>query len=104
MDARDMLDHITSCVSTYREVRRAILFGSRARGEGQADSDFDLCLVVDDAADARSLYIRMMREIASADWSVDLMILSESDYVRKLEEGWTVLKTIASEGRIVYAA
>jgi len=104
MDARGMLDLITSRVSTYPEVRRAILFGSRARGEEQVDSDFDLCIVVDDAIDTRSLYVRMMREIASADWSIDLMILTEADYARRLDEGWTVLKSISREGRLVYAA
>ena len=104
MDAQEMLESLVSRVSAYPEVRRAILFGSRARGDGRADSDFDLCLVVADAADPRSLYVRMMRELASADWSVDLMILTQADYARKLEEGWTVLKSIAGEGRLVYAA
>jgi predicted nucleotidyltransferase len=104
MDAREMLESLVSRVSAYPEVRRAILFGSRARGDSQADSDFDLCLVTDDAVDTRSLYVRIMRELASADWSIDLMILTEADYAKKLTEGWTVLKSIAGEGRLVYAA
>jgi predicted nucleotidyltransferase len=104
MDAREMLVSLVSRLSAHPEVRRAILFGSRARDDGRADSDFDLFLVTDDAVDTRSLYVRMMRELASADWSIDLMILTEADYAKKRAEGWTVLKSIAGEGRLLYAA
>ncbi len=104
MKAREMLDSLVSRVSAHPEVRRAILFGSRARGDGQTDSDFDLCLVTDDAVDTRSFYIRMMRELASADWSIYLMILTEEDYAKRHAEGWTVLKSIAGVGRLLYAA
>lgn len=104
MEAQNVLEAIKIRLASYPEVKRAILFGSRARGESRAESDFDLCLVVENGSDARSLYIRLMREFASADRSIDLMILSESDYRRKLDEGWTVLKAVDREGRLVYAA
>ncbi|HCM28474.1 MAG TPA: hypothetical protein DIC34_18415 [Treponema sp.] len=60
--------------------------------------------VVDEAADTQGLYVRVMRGLASADWSIDLMVLTESDYGRKLAEGWTVLQSIDRDGRLVYAA
>lgn len=104
MDAQHILNLITTRLSTHPEVKRGILFGSRARNEESSESDFDLCLVVENGTDARSLYVRLMRELASADWSVDLMILTESDYRVKLSEGWTVLKAVDREGRLVYTA
>lgn len=104
MDERLFLDFVTSRLPAYTQVRRAILFGSRARRDGNTESDIDLCLVVADSADTRSLYIQLMREIASADWSLDLMVLTETEFDKKNKEGWSILKAISREGRVVYAA
>ena len=104
MDEKTTLDFITSQLSSRREVRRILLFGSRARGDARADSDYDLCIIVDAVEDERALYVELMREIASADWSIDLVIMTEEDFVRKLEEGWSLLQAMKRDGKELYAA
>jgi predicted nucleotidyltransferase len=104
MDELKILDFLVENISACREVRRIVLFGSRARGEARAESDFDLCLIVDGVADVRALYVQLMRKIASADWSIDLMILTEADFRRRLGEGWSAIKAVERDGRVLYAA
>ncbi len=43
---RDLLDQVVA----YFHPRRVIMFGSRARGEAEPDSDVDLLVVLDDDA------------------------------------------------------
>lgn len=35
-----------------KEIRAVLLFGSRARGEANRDSDWDICVVVDASGDS----------------------------------------------------
>jgi predicted nucleotidyltransferase len=104
MDEASTLDFMVGKLSAHREVRRIVLFGSRARGEAKSESDYDLCLIVDEVADIRALYVELMRGIASADWSVDLVLLTERDFHRRLGEGWSAIKAVEREGRGLYAA
>jgi uncharacterized protein len=104
MTALDMLEKIKSCMSSDIDVHRVILFGSRARGDNSEQSDFDVCVIVSNSADKRSVYVRSMRDLANTEWSIDLLVLTEADYIRKLDEGWTVLKTVEQEGQLLYVA
>lgn len=104
MDEAMTLDFLIEKLSAFREIRRIVLFGSRARGEANGDSDYDLCLIVDEVDDMRELYVQLMRRIASADWSIDLMLMTEVEYQKRLREGWSTLKAIEREGRVLYAA
>jgi uncharacterized protein len=104
MDEATTLDFITRRLSSRREVRRILLFGSRARGDARAASDFDLCIIVDGVDDERTLYVELMRDIASADWSIDLLIMTEEDFARKLEEDWSLLRDLERDGKVLYAA
>jgi len=46
---RDALGRCLEAMNEALPLRRAILFGSHARGEARPDSDVDLCLVADGA-------------------------------------------------------
>lgn len=58
-----------------RGVRHAALFGSRARGDNQADSDTDILIDVDPAADMSIYdYVGLKRYVASLfDGRVDVI-------------------------------
>ena len=103
-DETTIIGELVEKLRAYREVRKIVLFGSRARDEGRPDSDYDLCVIVDGVSDPRAFYVTLMRGIASADRSVDLLVLTESDFGRRLAEGWSAIKAVAKEGRVLYAA
>ncbi|MEI6389227.1 MAG: nucleotidyltransferase domain-containing protein [Spirochaetota bacterium] len=104
MDELRVLDFVVGHLERYREIRRIVLFGSRARGEADVESDFDICLFVEGVSDPRELHVTLMREIASPEWSIDLMILTEADFQLRLAEGWSVIRAIERDGRTLYAA
>ena len=60
------------------EVRRVVLFGSRARGDGRERSDVDLAL--DAPGLSRAGWVRLCADAEEADtlYSVDLVLLSEA--------------------------
>ena len=44
---RNILNQFASCLKVRYPDTRVWLFGSRARGDAQDDSDFDMCIVMD---------------------------------------------------------
>lgn len=104
MDERETLEYFIRKLASRPQILRVVLFGSRARGEARGDSDFDLCVIVDEMPDVHQFYIELMRELASAEWSLDLMILTQAQYAARLEEGWSVITAIANDGKTLYAA
>ena len=104
MDEKAVLDLLVARISAHQAVRRIILFGSRASGRSNAESDFDLCVLIDPQADRRRTYIELMREISSADYSVDLMLLADGEFELKLTEGWSVIRAVHENGKTLYAA
>lgn len=47
-DGRDLAERIVDVLSARQEILEAYLFGSQARGEGQAHSDIDVAVFVDE--------------------------------------------------------
>jgi predicted nucleotidyltransferase len=63
---RETLARCLEAMNRALPLRRAILFGSHARGEARPDSDVDLCLVAEGAEqqlDAAAKFRRAMRSI-----------------------------------------
>jgi predicted nucleotidyltransferase len=103
-DEQAILDLLVSRLSAHPEVRKIILFGSRAEGRSREDSDFDLFVITSPGGDGRSRFITYMKEIGSADFSIDLLIADEDEYARKTADGWQLLVDVARNGKILYAA
>lgn len=81
-------------------VRAIVLFGSRARGDHRADSDWDLCAIVrDDASDVgRATFRAMTRDV---DAVVEWHVIREADYGRRSHvPGW-LAHEVAEDGALV---
>lgn len=88
------------------EVRRhlpdaiILLFGSRARGEGRPDSDYDLCVVSGGFA-AMKPWDRALRviELWTLDAAVEVVAYTPEEWDRV--SGWTFPRTIRAEGVVI---
>jgi predicted nucleotidyltransferase len=79
------------------------LFGSQARGEGHADSDFDLLVVMDDEA-GEDRYSSRAKAEARADYEgrADLILTRRSSFDRRRHIIGTLDELVAAEGVPVY--
>jgi predicted nucleotidyltransferase len=84
---------------------RVYLFGSAARGEAAADSDFDLLLIVPDDAPVE---LQGSRRAYEALWgleaSTDVLVWTRSAFDRRLHLRASLPATVLREGRLLHAA
>jgi predicted nucleotidyltransferase len=79
------------------------LFGSRARGDHQADSDYDILIVVDDdwpagKANAREGY----RLVEGRSIPVDVLMARRTQFMRDRNIVGTLARTVWHDGRLLY--
>lgn len=81
-----------------------ILLGSRARGEAEPDSDYDLLVVLPDDAPREKRSLRAAWE-ARRGWPgpVDVIPCGRSWFERKRDVVGSLAETAAHEGVLVYA-
>ncbi len=99
------LDKVVSIlVQAYAPVR-LYLFGSRARGDANADSDTDLLLVVPDDASAPRRRARLAYEsLRGTGIAVDVLVWTRSEFDKRLHLRSSLPATVVREGRVVYEA
>lgn len=80
---------------------RIVLFGSRAYGTPNADSDVDL-LVIMPARDLHGQAVRIRLRLA-APFPLDLIVRTPLQVSCRLKEGESFLTTIFAKGKVLYA-
>ena len=78
---------------------RIILFGSRGRGTARDDSDYDILVVLDEAADRRAESIEIRRALGDLPISKDVVVATADDASGRPTG---VLYRALAEGRTVY--
>jgi predicted nucleotidyltransferase len=102
-DAR-LQDIVRQLVVAYHP-DRIYLFGSRARGDAGADSDYDLLLVVPDDASGERSRGRMAYEcLWQTGVAADVLVLKRSAFETRLHLPASLPATVLREGRILHAA
>ena len=87
------------------EPERVYLFGSTARGDAGADSDYDLLLVVPDDAPPERKRSRLAYErLWGTGTAVDVLVWTRSSFDRRLHLPASLPATIIREGRLLHAA
>ncbi len=84
---------------------RIYLFGSRARGEGGPDSDYDLLVVV--ASSPLPGYKRdqaAFRALRGVGVAKDVIVLTRDEFQRKSSVVCSLPATVLREGKLLYVA
>ncbi|MEO8908846.1 MAG: HEPN domain-containing protein [Gemmatimonadaceae bacterium] len=93
-----LIETITATIVAMQP-RRVFLFGSRARGEAQAGSDYDIMVEVDgtSAADEQLLVL-----FEDSRYRVDLHIRREGEIERRKDDPGTMDWDVVREGRVLF--
>lgn len=100
---------IASVVRDCLEPRRVVLFGSRARGDAHAESDWDVYVEVDDAdvregdwRSARGLELRVQAALRAAGLWSDVFVRTKRCFDESRDDPGTVEWDVAREGDVLY--
>lgn len=84
---------------------RIYLFGSKARGDAGADSDYDVLVVVpDDAPPERRRSRLAYVALRGTGTAVDVLVCTRRYFEERLHLKASLPATIAREGKLLYAA
>lgn len=84
---------------------RIYLFGSKARGQDNSDSDYDLLVVVDQCKDPA---YKLSQKAHSALWglkiAVDVLVWPREAFDQRISLQSSLPATVIREGKLLYAA
>ena len=99
------LDEIVRRLVDALQPERIYLFGSRARGDAVSQSDYDVLIVVDQAAEQPyALERRAYRALVGLLTPVDVMVISRERFEQRRHIEASLAATVEREGRLLYAA
>jgi uncharacterized protein len=105
MDEEIMLGRLVERLRSTFDLRRVVLFGSRANLTANADSDVDLLVIVESDLPYR---IRQGRAHSSVyklfPYSLDLIVLTPEEASRMAGIPFSVVGKAMAEGELLYAA
>ncbi|HKZ20350.1 MAG TPA: nucleotidyltransferase domain-containing protein [Acidimicrobiia bacterium] len=101
---RTLAEIVRRLVGAYQP-ERIYLFGSMARGDSDADSDYDLMVVVpDDAPPERRDSELAYKVLRGTGVAADILVWTRSRFSRKAHVVASLPATILREGRLIHAA
>jgi excisionase family DNA binding protein len=101
------LRRVVSAIVTSVQPDGVILFGSRARGDFRADSDFDLAVLAPDGVVRRRVAMRAYESLAAvADRSVavDIVVLTPSIISAERDLTGSIVRAVSREGVFLYGS
>ena len=83
---------------------RIILFGSRARGTGDAHSDYDLLVIFDtaDAQELRDLWLKMIGALHGVDAPIDLLLMTPRQFEIDSQIPGQTARYARADGKVLY--
>jgi predicted nucleotidyltransferase len=102
--AEEIISQIADVLVEAARPKRIILFGSRARGDAAADSDFDVMVVEESPADRLQEMVRLRRLLRDVEAAIDLLVVSEDRFEYWRDTPGSIYHEAASHGRTLYEA
>ena len=105
MGKESTLDEVVERLKQAYEPVRIYLFGSHARGEETADSDFDLLVIVPDSATNDRRGSRLAYQVLRGTGiAADVLVWTHGYFESRRHLKASLSATVESSGRILYAA
>jgi excisionase family DNA binding protein len=101
------LRRVVDAIATSIHPDAVILFGSRARGDARAESDFDLAIVAPDGAARRRVAMRAYESLAGVagrSVAVDIVVLTPSIITAERDLPGSISRAVAHEGVVLYGS
>ena len=102
MTDSELLTDITKKIVEHFHPRRIVLFGSRARGESGAQSDWDIFIEMETAASPPERAVEVSSIFGLRPWSMDLVVYTPAEVERLRGVHGTLLSLIEAEGKPLY--
>jgi HEPN domain-containing protein/predicted nucleotidyltransferase len=102
--ADPILDRITAPIVEHFQPLRIILFGSRARGDAHAESDYDIMVELSEAGDSRGRRVEISNVVQPLVPGVEVNVFVRTPewFQRDCDDPGTVDWDIAREGIVLY--
>lgn len=97
-----MLREITLRIVREFQPHRIVLFGSRARGDAQPDSDVDLLVVMPVDGSVRAQAAAIDLALADRAFPLDLVVMTPEQFHRLRHSGATPAADAFQSGKVLY--
>jgi predicted nucleotidyltransferase len=101
-DTTDILEQVVERVRDVLEPDRIVLFGSRARGDDRADSDFDVLVVADSDEPRYRRSAPLYRILADLPVEVEIAVYTPDEVHEWSEVPQAFVTTALREGTVLY--
>ena len=96
------LEKATEVIVRVAKPDKIILFGSRARGDYKAASDYDLLVLKRDVEHRRKLVQKIYLSFKNIGAPVDVIVTDLQEYERLKDDPYLIYSEAAKTGRVVY--
>ena len=101
---QELAEIVRRLIAAYQP-ERIYLFGSKARGDSGADSDYDLMVVIPDSAPPERRRSRLAYQtLRGTGTAADVLVWSREAFESRLHLRASLPHTVVSEGTLLYEA
>ena len=97
-----LLSAVQALARAAPQVEQIVLFGSRARGDADADSDYDFLVIEPTVVNRAAEMVRLRRALRPLRMAADVLVYSREEVNRWGQQPGTALYWALKEGRIVH--
>lgn len=102
MDANTLASAVNALAQAAPQAQQIILFGSHARGDATASSDFDFLVIEPEVANRASEMVRLRRALRPLRVPADVLVYSRDEVNAWGQQPGTALYWALKEGRVVH--
>lgn len=96
------LENLVDILVREIEPDRIILFGSRARGDSNEQSDYDICVLKSGIVHRRKVAKHIYRLLYDINAPVDVIVDTPEHFDQLKNNRFLIYKEIARQGQIIY--
>lgn len=96
------LRHLVDILIREVEPDRIILFGSRASGDNEERSDYDICIIKTGVVHRRQLARQIYRLLYDFDVPVDVIVETPERFDHLKNNRFLIYQEIAKHGQVIY--